>query len=376
MRTRRAIRISCYVLCALFVFSSAMAKAEGDLNGVAAQSAVLLEMNTGKILCEKNANARLPMASTTKIMTAILAIEYCALDEIVEVTREAYGTEGSSMYLELGEKLEMEDLLYGLMLSSGNDAAMAIAIHIGGSKEGFADVMNEKAAELGLKDTHFVTPNGLHDPKHYTTAYELALISAYAMKNDTFRTIVGTKSYTTHSGNKVRNLRNKNKTLYLYEGGNGVKTGYTSAAGRCLSFGAEQNGMQLIGVVLHSGDTYGDAFSLLNYGFSHYEMRNVARSGEVLEYTRLNGAQKNVLALCASKDIMISVEINGDFEIKTQLILEDKLEAPVEKGETCGTIQFWENGRMLDECALLAGETILRKNTFDYFKRCAQDWCA
>ncbi len=375
-KTRRRYKLSAILFAMLICFSNHSAKALIDMPQVNAQSAALVEMNTGKLLCAKNAHVRLPMASTTKIMTAIIAIESCSLDEMVTVTAEAYGTEGSSMYLELNEKLSMRDLLYGLMLVSGNDAAAAIAVHIAGSKEAFADVMNAKAAELGLTNTHFVTPNGLHDDEHYTTAYELAVISAYAMRNDTFRTIVSSREYVAESGNKRRSLRNKNKTLTLYEGGNGVKTGYTSIAGRCLSFAAERNGMQLVGAVLHSSDTYGDAFSIMDYGFSQYKLQSVIGKGDVVQYVRLSGGRKNVLALCASEDIMIPVGVNGKFDLRSQVLLDKTANAPIEKGEEYGKLQLWENGRLLASISLYAGETIPENSIMDSFLRCARDWSA
>lgn len=370
---RRAAALS-LCLCVLLPQGKALSLAE--MPAVSARSAVLLEASTGKLLCAKNAHERLPMASTTKIMTAIVALENCALEENVKVSAQAYGTEGSSMYLELGEVLSMEDLLYGLMIASGNDAAVAIAEHAGGSVEGFAAMMNDKAAQLGLANTHFVTPNGLHDEAHYTTAYELALTAAYAMQNETFRSIVATRDYTTKTGNKTRTLHAKNKTLYLYEGGNGVKTGYTSLAGRCLVFSAEREGMQLVGAVLKSGDTYGDAFALLDYGFSQYEMYPVLRAGDTVRYARLRGAQKNTLALLAQRDIMIPVEKGALPNCRIRLSGEGEMEAPIEAGDGCGSVQIWENGRMLAQSGLVAASSVGKNSLWDYWKRCASDWSA
>ncbi|HWR19998.1 MAG TPA: D-alanyl-D-alanine carboxypeptidase family protein, partial [Clostridia bacterium] len=241
-------------ICALMLLPWFPASAFADEPKTGAVSAILLEAGTGKVLYEKNAYIKLPMASTTKVMTAILALECCALSDTVTVTEDAYGTEGSSIYLELEEKMSVEDLLYGLMLNSGNDAAVALAVHIGGSLEGFANLMNAKAREIGANNTNFVTPHGLPNGDHYTTAYDLALISAYALKNEDFCTIVGTTYHRTTTGNFQRTFKNKNKLLWQYEGGNGIKTGYTKAAGKCLSFAAQREGMQLIGVVLNCPD--------------------------------------------------------------------------------------------------------------------------
>lgn len=190
-----------------------------------AAAAALIEANSGKLLLSGNSNSRLPMASTTKTMTALVVIENCDLDETVEVTADAAGTEGSSMYLSCGERLSVRDLLYGLMLLSGNDAAVALAVHVGGTVESFVRIMNDRAAKLGLTNTHFVTPNGLHDAEHYTTAYKLALIGAEALKNETFRQIVSTQYYTAETGDRVRTMKNKNALLWDYGNAVGIKTG-------------------------------------------------------------------------------------------------------------------------------------------------------
>ena len=206
------------------------------------------------------------MASTTKIMTAILAIEMGDLADVVTVSPRAAGVEGSSIYLERGEKLTLEDLLYGLMLRSGNDAAVAIAEHIGGTVENFANLMNRKAYQIGARNTHFVNPHGLHDDKHYTTAYDLALISAYAMENPVFRVIVSTKQKKIpwEGRNYSRVLQNKNALLWDYEGANGIKTGYTKISRRCLASAALRFGMQLVCVVLDCQPWFEDSMALLD----------------------------------------------------------------------------------------------------------------
>ena len=216
------------------------------------------------MICAKEAHKKLPMASTTKIMTALIVIENCSLGDTVKVSPKAYGVEGSSMYLNAGEEVSVEDMLYGLMLLSGNDAAVALAIHTAGSVEAFAALMNARAEEIGAHNTHFVTPNGLHDPEHYTTAYDLALIAAEAMKNPDFRKIVGSTYHKTTTGSVIRYMKNKNKILWQYEGGCGVKTGYTKAAGRCLVFAAERDGMTLIGAVLSCPDMFNVAKAMLD----------------------------------------------------------------------------------------------------------------
>ncbi len=262
-------------------------------------SAILIEASTNTILYEKNPYEERHMASTTKIMTAILGIEHGNLDSIVNITNESAGVEGSSLYLRENEKLTLEDLLHGLMLVSGNDAAVAIAIHIGGSEENFIKMMNDKAKELGCNNTNFETPHGLPNDKHYTTAYDLAIIASYAMKNDTFVKIINAPMKSMPYENNVdeRIIYNKNQLLNSYEGANGIKTGFTNNAGKCFVSAANQDGMQLIGVVLNSGDIYGESKSLLDYGFNNFEMEKIVEKGQYIK-TYSNGSGEIVKLLC------------------------------------------------------------------------------
>lgn len=228
----------------------------------------VLDVKTGDVILSYNENTRLPMASTTKIMTALLAVENCNLDEIVTVDQRSIGVEGSSVYLRLGERLTLRELLYCMMLRSGNDSATAIALHIANSVDEFAEMMNIRAESMGLTNTHFTNPHGLHDENHYTTAKELGLIACTAMKNNDFREIVGTKKITVGKGESQRTLLNKNKMLSLYNGATGIKTGYTKKSGRCLVSAAERDGKKLVCVVLNVGDTYGVSIKLLNEAFN------------------------------------------------------------------------------------------------------------
>ena len=229
---------------------------------------IAMELSTGTVLEQSNADVQLPMASTTKIMTAIIIIEDCDLDEVITVPSEAVGAEGSSIYLKKDEQIDIRDLLYGLMLRSGNDSAAALAIHHSGSTEKFAEVMNKRAKELGAEKTNFKNPSGLPDSEHYTTARDLCNITRHAMQNEIFKEIVSTKSY---SG-KFRTFSNKNKMLYNYDGANGVKTGYTVKAGRCLVSSAERNGMDVICVVLNCPDMYGRSAKILDTCFNEYKL--------------------------------------------------------------------------------------------------------
>ncbi len=256
------------------LWSFASVSAEGASPSVSAKAAVLVEQSTGEVLWGKNETQKLPMASTTKIMTAIVALEHGTLSDLVTVSKAAAYTEGSSMYLHVGEQLSLESLLYGLMLNSGNDAAIAIAEHISGSVPAFAALMNQTAKKIGAKNTSFQNPNGLDAEGHYTTAYDLALITRYGMEKEQFREIVKAKTKTVDLDGKPngRVLSNHNKMLKFYPGCDGVKTGFTKKSGRCLVSSATRDGMQLIAVTLHAPDDWQDHTNLLNYGFDTYQL--------------------------------------------------------------------------------------------------------
>ncbi len=234
---------------------------------VSAKSALLLECSSGSVLFEKNADERLPMASTTKIMTALVAIEKCPLDRIVTATSVSCGVEGSSIYMREGEKFTMEELLYALLLASANDAACLIAEEVAGDIPSFAEMMNSKAAELGLSDTHFSNPHGLDAEDHYTSAYDLARLASAALSSPVFRTIVSTYRKNIGSGENTRHLLNHNRLLKMYDDALGVKTGYTRSSGRCLVSAAERDGVMLVAVTLSDPDDWRDHTLLLDHGF-------------------------------------------------------------------------------------------------------------
>jgi D-alanyl-D-alanine carboxypeptidase (penicillin-binding protein 5/6) len=236
------------------------------------KSEIVEELSTGTTLFEKNSNKQLPMASTTKIMTALIIIEDCDLDEEIVVPDEAVGIEGSSIYLKKDEKISIKDLVYGLMLRSGNDCANTLAIHHSGNIKNFVIKMNEKAKEIGANDTNFTNPSGLPDENHYTTAKDLCLIARTAMQNETFRKVVATKNY----NGKYRSFVNKNKLLNSVDGADGIKTGYTITAGRCLVSSATRNGMTVICVVLNCPDMYERSKEMINNSFNQFEFRNIS----------------------------------------------------------------------------------------------------
>lgn len=278
-----------------------------------AQAHILIDAKSGEVLSAHNADARLPMASTTKIMTAIIVIENAAPDEIVAVSREASMVEGSSCYLVEGEHISVLDLLYGLMLESGNDAAHALAEHIAGDTESFARMMNKKAAELGLKNTHFENPHGLYTEGHYTSAHDLAEIAAYAMENELFRTIAATKTYKTSPTDKSpeRYFSNHHRLLRSLPFCTGIKTGYTKLAGRCLVSSCEKDGSRFISVTLNDRSDWADHTRLLSFAMSHFKTVTLAEKGEIFFYP--DSSQK----IINSEDILITLPISfdGTFEL-------------------------------------------------------------
>ena len=259
------IALICCVFSPLINNTSISAHADGI-------SEIAMELDHSYILCGKNIDRKLPMASTTKIMTALLICEDCNLDEVIEVPSDAVGVEGSSIYLKQGEKISIRDLLYGLMLVSGNDAACALAIHHSGSVVKFVEKMNLRAKEIGAVNTNFVNPNGLPDDNHYTTAYDLCKIACTALKNQTFAQVVSTKYYK----GQFRCFTNKNKLLTTLDGANGVKTGYTEKAGRCLVSSAKRGNMQVVCVVLNCYDMFERSANIIEDCFKNFSVETIS----------------------------------------------------------------------------------------------------
>ncbi|PAD18295.1 D-alanyl-D-alanine carboxypeptidase family protein [Shouchella clausii] len=275
--------VHCLLVGFLFFFQSSEVLAnEPATFPVSGQAAILMEQSSGRVLYSKNEHQPLKIASITKIMTAILAIESGKLDETVTVSKRAEGTEGSSLYLVAGEKLTLRDLVYGLMLRSGNDAAIAIAEHVGGSVEGFVFLMNEKAEEIGMSNTLFRNPHGLDtDEDHLSSAYDMALLTQYAMGNEEYREISSTKDYRS-KGDKVRVFHNKNRLLTeKYSYSTGGKTGYTKLAKRTLVSTASKDGLDLIAVTLNAPDDWDDHMHMFNWGFEHYSLERLVSKGKL-----------------------------------------------------------------------------------------------
>lgn len=312
---------------------------------ISARNAVLIELNSGKVLYEKNADEKAYPASITKIMTALLAIDYGDLNKKVKISQNAEGIEGSSIYLEKGEKILLRDLLYGLMLRSGNDAAVAISEVIGGTTENFVSMMNKRACEIGAKNTHFMNPSGLHHKEHYTTAKDMAMIARAAMKNPEFKTIVKAKSWKTERGNgKYNYFYNKNKVVYQYESGTGIKIGYTKAAGRTLVASSEKNGMELICVVMNAPNWFQDAYNLMDYIYNKYENLEIA-AGQVPINTAivLNG-NKQYVSIGLKHEINCPSIKGGNSNINIEYVMPKKVYAPVNRWQEAGELKIFVDG--------------------------------
>ncbi len=328
------------------------------------ESAALLEAESGRLLFARNAKSPLPMASTTKIMTAAIVLEQCDLTVEFTVPEEATGVEGSSLYLSAGEVFTVEELLYGLMLESGNDAAVALAIATAGDVDSFVRLMNQKAAELGLTDTCFSNPHGLTAEEHHTTAEELAKITAYALKVDGFEQICSTRTKVLErEGRLTRYLNNHNKLLNSYSGLIGVKTGYTSAAGRCLVTAARRNGMTLIAVTLNDRNDWDDHRRMLDYGFGAFKMETACIEGESAAVPVKNGKKASVLGvsgdtvrLCIPTD----ASIEKIYDIKT-------LSAPIKAGQVIGKIKIYSESALIKEVPLYAEKSVAKKKKWLFF---------
>ena len=334
----------------LFVFSDASPT-------VSARGAALYSPDTDTFLYEKNADARLPMASTTKIMTALVAAEIGDLSKKIKIPAEATGIEGSSLYLREGEVLTLEELLYGLMLRSANDAATAIALSLCGSVSAFADKMNEKAIALGLSDTHFDNPHGLDSEGHFTTARDLARLGAAAIQNETVRLIASTYKITVGKGESARLIVNHNKLLRSYEGAIGLKTGFTKKCGRCLVGAAEKEGVTLVSATLSAPDDWSDHKKMLDYGFSMLTCYARLAAGDFEQQITVLGGKKSTVTVKNSEGISL-VDRAGLSAVTERICLNPTATAPIKAGDVLGQILYLRDGRLLGSVSLRATEDI------------------
>lgn len=322
---------------------------------LSAKSAILVDAATGRVLFEKNADDRSLIASTTKIMTALVVCEQCNVLDRMKIPKEAVGIEGSSMYLKEGEVLTIQELLYGLMLSSGNDAAVALAIYCGGTVEGFAELMNDKARLLGMTGTHFENPNGLDSPGHYSTARDLAKLASYAMQNPIFAKTVSTKTVTIGS----RCLKNHNRLLWQVEGAEGVKTGYTKSAGRILVSSATRNDRRLIAVTIHDPDDWSDHAALLEKGFSDYSVRKIVSAGDDLGSAHVFGGESEIVSLTAAEDFSYSLA-DGE-QVTIVLPPPGFFYAPVVQGQRAGFAYICLGDETIGKVSMVCAQTVEMK---------------
>ena len=322
-----------------------------------AAAAILIDADSGRVLYEKQADRRMLIASTTKIMTALVAMEQSVLSDTVIVSGYAAGTEGSSMYLKAGEQLTLETLLYGLLLCSGNDAAVAVAEHIAGSEAAFAKLMNEKAAELGMTNSSFANPNGLDHEKHYSTARDMAKLACAALENPTLMRIASTKSVRIGG----RTMNNHNKLLSMQDGCLGLKTGYTRAAGRTLVSCMEKNGQRLVAVTLQDGNDWADHQTLYAYGYDTYPACHGAVPGEVLQYAAVSGGLQATVPLVSAGSFSWPIAETEVLEMNIEL--DAPLTAPFRAGTRAGQAVFRLDGREVGRVNLLCGKTVLPRLT-------------
>lgn len=363
------------VIAYLLLFSIFMlnSKAYAEPN-LLCKTAVLIDAETGTILAEKNADQKMYPASLTKIMTAILAIEMGELSDVIKVDdKTPYEIEGSHIALEPGEIMTLNDMLYALMLPSANDVALAIAKHYGGSEEEFVKLMNAKAKELGAYNTHFVNPHGLHDNNHYTTAADLALITRYAMKNETFRKIVRTEKYEvqpTNKKNETRYFTNLNKLIYnsshnqifvdgayispRYEYATGVKTGYTPEAGNTLVASAEKNGTELIAVAMNGAslDMYQDAHNMFNFGFNEYESAKLVNKDTFVQNIKIQYGDNKEISAITESDLTALVKKSEAGKIESKVIINE-IKPPLDKNAIVGKIEYMLNGKVIGTVNLI-----------------------
>lgn len=335
---------------------------------------IVMEAYSERVLFEENADGVMPMASTTKILTAIIIIEDCDLKDIVTVPKECVGVEGSSVYLTAGEKISVKDLLYGLMLRSGNDCAETLAFYHSGGIENFARCMNERAKKMGAENSTFKNPHGLPDPEHCTTARDLGRIACHAMRNPVFREIVSAKSVTVPDGGAgyERMLTNKNKMLYRYDGANGIKTGYTRAAGKCLVSGAERNGMQLISVVLNCPDMYERSAELLDEAFASYKYVKIY-AAEGKRYTAATQVKNKQCTGMCRDDFYYPVSETEAERIVIRAEIAEPCRLPVYEGDELGILSIYLENQLIFSQKIYSIECV-KKSLADIIREIAENY--
>lgn len=355
MQNVRIIRLGMWAVVFLSLVSG-VARAN-DAPAIEALGAVLMDVDTGRVLYEKNPHKRLPNASTTKIMTAILLIEHCKLADVIQASENACTTPYTSLHLMPGETITVKDLLTGMLVRSANDASVAAAEHIAGSTENFAIVMNHKAASLGCTDTNFVTPNGLHDPEHYSSAYDLCLMTRYALRFKAFNEAVNTRKYFLNSRTLNKEdlcVYTHSKFLRSYPGADGVKSGYTRQSKTCYVGSATRDGWRLVSAILGSPNANAETAALMDYGFNNFERVQVITANQKCGDAKVTGGRYAAISALATKSLSIPVAKTGS-KVTTRLRFSP-IEAPVDKGDRVGKIAAVVDGQEVASVGLKAGE--------------------
>ena len=363
-------KIICFFICACFMMQSVCVFAEGEQEtdlGLNAKSAILMEDSTGKVLYESNPDERVPIASVTKVMTMLLIMEAVdsgkiTLDDMVTVSENAMSYGGSTMFLEAGEQLTVNDMMKGIAVASANDGCVAMAEHLAGSESSFVDMMNAKAQELGMENTHFMNTNGLDEDNHYSSARDVAIMSRELIKHKTIFNYTSIWMDTLRGG-KFQ-LANTNKLIRFYEGANGLKTGSTSKALCCLSATAKRNDMQLIAVVLGaptSAERFSSAKSLLDYGFANYAVNTQVAAGDEIDRVHVEKGVDNEVIVVAADTYSTLVKKGQEDNVTKEVILDEQITAPLEAGEKLGTMKISRDGETLAEIDLNAANAVEKK---------------
>ena len=358
------------LILSILVPVSAEPQESSSQPSVSARSAVLADGESGNIVWSKNADERLPMASTTKIMTAIVAIENCELSSDVEIPPEACGVEGSSIYLKPGEHLTLEELLFAMMLESANDAACAVAIAVAGGIPQFAELMNETAQSIGMSESHFTNPHGLDNEEHYTTAADMAKLAVHALVNEDFARIVSTykKTIPLCGDEGTRVLLNHNKLLKYYDDAVGIKTGFTKRSGRCLVSAAKRNGMTMVAVTLSAPDDWNDHMAMLDYGFSVLRHETIAGVGDVSLAIPVAGGASQTIEIRNTEEIGVTLPASAG-EVKTVIEAPRFLFAPVSEGDAVGRARFFVDGEEVASVTLSAASSCMIQKKQSFFER-------
>ncbi len=376
MKKSRAFLLLCLVLILLSLACFSFAFPQQISHASSAKAMCVMEASSQRVLEQKNASQQLPMASTTKIMTAITAIENCQdLDKTFEISPKAVGVPGTSIYLRKGEVMSTRDLLYGLMLVSGNDASVAIGEHISGNVKDFVSLMNETAKKIGANNTHFDNTHGLDSDTHYTSAYDLALITSYALQNDTFKEIVSTKNTKlVNSDGKVRYLRNKNKLLNTLEGCCGVKTGFTDDAGRCLVSACQRGNMTVVCVVLNCGPMFEESGELLDKAFKDYQLIDLTFGYAYKDYITVKEGRQEKVKIGTKGKYLYPLKLSEIGKVKYQYNIQEKIVAPVNKGEEVGEIKIFIDNNLQFSEKVYTMEEVRRDSMWSKLKDFIERW--